>query len=85
MDDVEPNLHHREDFYLAQIAYRIALGQVKDPTSLRIRQFLLRFASDAEEQDSLLERQDLTDTQKRKLAAEKSKASWFSWLGFFPK
>ena len=80
LDEIEPNLNHREDFYLAQIAYRIALAQTSNPQNLKIEDFLIKFKRD-DEVDEILSRDDLSDEEKKRLKSEKSKAVWLMGVG----
>jgi hypothetical protein len=73
----------REDFYLAQIAYRIALGQVSDPTKLHIQQFLFNYkpVNEISPVEEIIEREDISDEEKKRMVTERSKRAWAAGLG----
>jgi hypothetical protein len=41
--DEEPNHFHREDYYMAQIASEIRKGNVKHPSHVKTKNFLIPF------------------------------------------
>ncbi len=75
--DLERNIPRREDYYLAQIASEIRRGLLKNPNSVRIANFLLKFTSEEK-------RHELTEADIQKRAAA-SKAHWFAITGMPPR
>jgi len=63
--EVEPS---KTDYYLAQIAAEVRMGNVKSPRSVKLKQFLLKFGSAREGRDA-------------KKRMDKSKAFWYASLG----
>lgn len=48
LDKEEWQKHHREDFYLAQIAMEVARTRVRNPGSLKAENYLLKFVTRGE-------------------------------------
>ena len=66
----EINFFHREDYYLAQIATEIRRTIVKNPRTVKVKDFIIKFL-----------RKDEKSLQKD--AEEKTKQSKAFWLGAF--
>lgn len=68
LDEHELNGFHREDYFLAQIAMYIAMANSKHPEKLSLKQFLMKFTKERQEQEL---------TMKAKIArAMNSRVAW---------
>lgn len=70
--------HLRQDYYLAQIALEVCRGRVKDPSKVRLEDFLLRHATTLEEVDKV-DTSKMTEEEKkayRKKISAESSALW---------
>jgi hypothetical protein len=72
--ELEPNLFHREDYYLAQIAAFIVKANAKKNVAIRLKDFLLKFVP---EQKS----KPLT----KEMRLQQSKQFWFNLVGMNKK
>jgi len=71
--ELDSNLFHREDYYLAQIAAEIRRGNVKKPRQVRLKDFILKFA-----------KKKVVDTSKMNLEKRTtiSKRFWKAVVGY---
>lgn len=72
LDDEEENRFHREDYYLAQIAAEIRRSYVKDPRSVKIESFLMKFERKVKPKKSKMTMKERT---------KKAKAYWSALMG----
>jgi len=63
--ELDLNLFHREDYYLAQIAAEIRRGNVKQPRQIRVKDFILEFKREKVRDTRGLSLEDRTSISKR--------------------
>lgn len=73
--DQDMNGFHRQDYFLAQIAYLLATSNAKNPKSIDFNSFLMKFGRKADE------RVQVTSPEAARLKMIQSRSVWASTLG----
>lgn len=69
LDEEETNGFHREDYFFAQICQVIAMSNSKDPKSIKLKDFLLKFSKENP-------KKKLTTKQELRKKMLYSRAAW---------
>lgn len=72
---LELEKHTKADWYMAQLAAETRMSFVADPAKVRIKDFLLRFATAEESEESNTE-----DAQRKRMA--QSKSAWLAAIDY---